>query len=347
MRDFARGEIFASWWTDAVEEFLSSGAHGFRVRVASTTTIDSPAGVGNDQSSIAIEGRLRFNAATVSRVHPGGAAGTYDVFVTAAGQNIVSNPQPNTDNTVYSYALAIVAAGATPAVVAGSVDIFRKVAELTWNGAAISAVRQLVPPRSDAPIYPTAPLATFTPERVRGAPAQAAPLTVWEDSAGTSLAEMSPSGALQLNGGLTSGGAGSFTGALSIGAAGLTIGGDVVLARSAPNVLGLAGDTVDAAGYRVAGTALAATHLSDSVSLARTGTNANASFWSVTVGGNLDHDGTGVGFFGVTPITRRTGWSTAGTTNDRVHDASNTSLNEVANVLNTLIVDLYSYGLIG
>jgi hypothetical protein len=347
MRDFARGEIFVSWWTDAVEEFLSTGAHGFRVRVASGTTIDSPAGVGNDQASIAINGRLRFNTATVSRVHPGGAAGTYDVFVTASEQNIVNAPQPNTDNTVYSYALAIVAAGTTPAIVAGSVDIVRKVAELTWDGAAITSVRQLVSPRSDAPIYPTAPLATFTPERVRGAPAQAAPLTVWEDSAGTSLAEMSASGALQLDGGLTSGGAGSFTGALSIGAAGLTIGGDVVLARSAANVLGLAGDTVDAAGYRVAGTALAATHLSDGASLARTGVSANASFWSVTVGGNLDHDGTGVGFYGVAPIARRTGWVATTQPADRSLDTNNTSLNEVADVLNTLIVDLYAYGLIG
>jgi len=200
MRDFARGEIFASWWTDAVEEFLSTGAHNFRVRMLSTTTIESPAGPGNDQSSIAINGRLRFNVAAVSRVHPGGPAGAYDVFVTASGQNIVNTPQPNTDNTVYSYALAIVAAGTTPAIVAGSVDIFRKVAEVTWSGAAITAVRQIVPLRSDAPIYPTAPLATFTPERVRGAAGQTAPLTVWEDSAGASLAAMLPGGLADMAG---------------------------------------------------------------------------------------------------------------------------------------------------
>jgi hypothetical protein len=239
MRDFARGEIFASWWTDAVEEFLSTGAHGFRLRMVSATTIESPAGPGNDQSSIAVNGRLRFNVATVNRVHPGGAAGTYDVFVTASDQNIVNTPQPNTDNTVYSYALAIVAAGATPAIVAGSVDIVRKVAELTWSGAAITSLRQTLVPRTDAPIEPTAPLASFPAVRARGVTGQTAPVLIVESATGVVLASVSPSGGLEVPGPVT-------------------IGGDTNIYRSAANVL-KSDDTLDVPALRIAGTALDAT----------------------------------------------------------------------------------------
>jgi hypothetical protein len=57
-------------------------------------------------------------------------------------------------------------------------------------------------------------------------------------------------------------------------------------------------------------------------------------------------DGT-LGFFGATEIAKPTGYSPTNVTTDRIFDANSTTIDELADVLGTLIADLKLYGLIG
>lgn len=54
-----------------------------------------------------------------------------------------------------------------------------------------------------------------------------------------------------------------------------------------------------------------------------------------------------LGFFGVTPAARSTGYTITNKTSDKVLDCNSTTLDEVADVLGTLIDDLKTYGIIG
>lgn len=54
-----------------------------------------------------------------------------------------------------------------------------------------------------------------------------------------------------------------------------------------------------------------------------------------------------LGFFGATPIVRPSTYTPSNVTTDRVYDANATTLDEIADVLGTLIADLQSLGLIG
>lgn len=67
---------------------------------------------------------------------------------------------------------------------------------------------------------------------------------------------------------------------------------------------------------------------------------------NLTIGGTLDHDGSTIGFFGVTPATRAAAYTVTNLTTDRSYDADATTLAEVADVLGTLITDLRTYGLV-
>lgn len=66
------------------------------------------------------------------------------------------------------------------------------------------------------------------------------------------------------------------------------------------------------------------------------------------INGELDHNGATLGFYGVTPVTRRTGYTTfTNLTTDRTCDANATSVAELADILGTLIEDLKATGIIG
>jgi hypothetical protein len=132
-------------------------------------------------ASIAIDGRWRYNTTTVQRAHPGGAAGVYGVFVTAKANSIVNSPAPNTDATDYSFALAIVAGSGTPSIVAGSVDIFQRVGELSWDGVRVTRVRQFVGDVDwTPPIVTSLPLAPKNGDEVIYAPTMGdAPTPRW------------------------------------------------------------------------------------------------------------------------------------------------------------------------
>jgi hypothetical protein len=54
-----------------------------------------------------------------------------------------------------------------------------------------------------------------------------------------------------------------------------------------------------------------------------------------------------LGFFNATEVVRSTGWSPTNVTTDKVFDANETTINELADVLGSLIIQLRTYGLIG
>jgi hypothetical protein len=143
---FVRDEVLPSWWANAIQSVLSTLAENFRLVLVdgSTTQIVVPAGPGDDLAALSIDGRWRFVEANVTRAHPGGAAGVYDVFATTAENNIVNAPLPNTDLTDYTFDLAIVAHGAQPVAVPGDVDLWRLIGDLDWDGVKITRLTQRV-----------------------------------------------------------------------------------------------------------------------------------------------------------------------------------------------------------
>lgn len=135
---FIRDEVLPSYFANRLQDRMAPLSN-LRLRRFNATTIEIPAGANDDAVVVNIGGgRWRMVEATVQRAMAGGAAaGAYDIFVTAKDNDIRAVPEAYSDFTDYTFALAIVAAGATPAIVAGAVEIYRKVGSLTWDGAAI------------------------------------------------------------------------------------------------------------------------------------------------------------------------------------------------------------------
>lgn len=141
---FARDEVLPSWWANAVDLFLSTRASGFTI-THDATHVTVAAGADDQAAVVSVGGAWRWIEAPLTRAHPGGGAGTYLIFVTAAATDIVGTPAPYTDDTNYAFSLAITATGDTPTIVAGVVDLFRQVATCDWDGAQITRVDQSVP----------------------------------------------------------------------------------------------------------------------------------------------------------------------------------------------------------
>jgi microcystin-dependent protein len=105
-----------------------------RVNVINATTVEVPAGTGNDQVGLTLSGRWRYNVAAVQATHPGGAAGTYNLWATGS-DNVFVPGTPETDSTVYAFALQILAVGATPGTA-----LSRLIGTVQWNGSGIQGV---------------------------------------------------------------------------------------------------------------------------------------------------------------------------------------------------------------
>lgn len=133
---FARDEVFPSYFINALQELVSSGQLDFRLSKKDDTTIQVVPSSAFEIAGINIDGRYRWVVAAVERIHPGGARGTYTIWATATDDDIDDVPDPATDHTDRSFALAITD-GRDP-----TADIFVEVGELDWSGAAITALRQ-------------------------------------------------------------------------------------------------------------------------------------------------------------------------------------------------------------
>lgn len=245
MQNFVFEDPLPSWLMDALQEEVSTGTGNVLLRVFNSTTIEVPAGTGSAQAGLSIDGFWRYNTATVQRAHPGGAAGAYDVFVTASNNNIVNTPHPGTDLTNYAFGLDIKTAGSTPTIVPGTVDRYRLIGQLTWDGSAITDLRPAVDSvRATDPLRPTATLDTTVPLEVLGKSTShtADLLRLRKNAAGTVQFSVSNVGAVTALGGAT------FGGALQVTGGGTFTGG-----------------IVNASAYQVSGSALAASNLSNGV----------------------------------------------------------------------------------
>jgi hypothetical protein len=67
---------------------------------------------------------------------------------------------------------------------------------------------------------------------------------------------------------------------------------------------------------------------------------------AATLGGDLNHDGSNIGFFGTAPVALRDAYTLSNDSTVRTYNANSTTLNETADVLCTLIKDLIAYGLL-
>ena len=130
----------ANQW-DALNEFIGTQASPnftYRIRAADPTILEVPAGAGDDQVAIAIDGRWRFNTAVVGLGGIIGAARSLDVHVTAS-DNVFRAPVGGEvgeqDSTIYTFGLAITETGVAP----GGVALSRKVGTAAWDGAKFTA----------------------------------------------------------------------------------------------------------------------------------------------------------------------------------------------------------------
>lgn len=67
---------------------------------------------------------------------------------------------------------------------------------------------------------------------------------------------------------------------------------------------------------------------------------------TLNLAGDINHDGSNIGFFGTAPAPQVSAYTPTNVSTDRSFDADSTTLAEVADVLGTLIGDLQSYGLL-
>lgn len=68
---------------------------------------------------------------------------------------------------------------------------------------------------------------------------------------------------------------------------------------------------------------------------------------ALEIDGDLNHDGSNVGFYGIAPVARSAGWTITNDSADRAFDADSTSVAELADIVATLITDLAATGIIG
>jgi hypothetical protein len=141
---FDRDDVFPSFFANRLQDFLSGLESRLALRIASPNTVSVQATSDADgMRAVSIDGRWRYNTATVTRA-VSGAVGLYTVWATAAENDIDNTPQPFTDNTNYSFGLAVTAGSAAPSAVPGSVDIWRELGTLWWDGARIVELTQKV-----------------------------------------------------------------------------------------------------------------------------------------------------------------------------------------------------------
>lgn len=140
-RDFAPGVGFPATWTDGIEQLIGNYASpNLVVDSPTTTTVRVAAGSSADTRSLAIQGSPRWITADATASHPGGAAGTHDVWACCTADSFGSggSPPAETDTTTRAFTLKVTTAG-TPSG-SGGEALYRKIARVIWDGAAIVAV---------------------------------------------------------------------------------------------------------------------------------------------------------------------------------------------------------------
>lgn len=146
---FVRDDVLPSFWANRIQDVISGLMPAMWLRVASQSSVQVTYGpsAGDDDASneviaIPIEGLWRYRTTPVTRA-VGGAAGRYRVWATTGPNDITNTPDPFTDDTDYSFDLDVRAVGSgAPTEVPGSVEHWRILGELQWDG---SRIVELVP----------------------------------------------------------------------------------------------------------------------------------------------------------------------------------------------------------
>ena len=138
-RDYAPGGAFAATWTDGIEALLSNYVSpNFRLTVSNPGVSGTPSAVQLSASaddgvvSLAIQGKPRWITAPLSVNIPLATGVAYDIYATSTADTFGSDPGPpvhETDTTDHSFALAVVAQGATPGTA-----LYRKVGTAYYDG---------------------------------------------------------------------------------------------------------------------------------------------------------------------------------------------------------------------
>lgn len=206
--------------------------------LANATTLKANAGPGADKAGMGIKGQLRFVTANVEQSMPGGsAAGRYNIYVTT-GATLIAGEEDTTD---YSWQLAIIKEGGG----APGTAYFKLVGYLDYSGTAITRLVQIFGRRDDAPKAAVSP-SVGVPALEAIMPASSTANPIQALVGGTPVFSVGPTGALAITSGLTAANAAlgkndrnalTLTGA----AAGMTLGGDTQLYRSAANLLATPG----------------------------------------------------------------------------------------------------------
>jgi hypothetical protein len=137
------GQRLPDAFVEPIQEFISTFVSpNLSLSLLNSTTVQIVAGSDNDQVCIGISGKWRYNVVTINRAHPGGAAGTYDVWVVTTDNSYAGVPE--VDSTVYAFDLRIVTSGSSPVTGAGATFWGRKIGQLTWDGASITSITQNV-----------------------------------------------------------------------------------------------------------------------------------------------------------------------------------------------------------
>lgn len=165
-------------------------------------------------------------------------------------------------------------------------------------------------------------------------------------------------GASVFSGSITSSGIASFVWTHAAGGGVVTASGDgsFCLGQANPNDMTASGDGAGCFGRTNGGNVVASANGAIQFG---PGTNATAdsvqvgsnilfeSNGNMTIGGDLNHDGSNVGFYGTAPAAQSAAYSPTNVSTDRAYDANATTVDELADVLGTLIADLQATGLIG
>ena len=118
--------------------------------------------------------------------------------------------------------------------------------------------------------------------------------------------------------------------------------GNIMLSDTATTDFGLlqfGGTTSSFPAWKRVTTGLAARLADDSA-------DADLSAKDVQVTGDLNHDGSGVGFYGTAPAAQSAAYTPSNVSADRAYDADTVAIAELADVVGTLIADLQATGLI-
>lgn len=135
----AHGDILHEGFTKPIQELLSGAAPNFRVLVKTNTTLKIVAGTGDDQQSIAIDGRYRYRTTETTATLPGSLPnGEHPVYVTAT-DNDYAGPTEAPDKTTRTFGLEVKKSPETP-----SAAIWRLVGYVTVASEKITAFRQVV-----------------------------------------------------------------------------------------------------------------------------------------------------------------------------------------------------------